>query len=135
MTIKVHYHEVLDLLEELFVFIFNGLRERYAREIDIVRHQYPVEPFKLPEDGKMVRLKFSEGIAMLREAGEQLDEFEDLRFVNIFHLIGLLFFLLLLLLLLSYPFPFPSLFHLVLIVCTSLSPSSCIQADRSIFVF
>ncbi|KAI9817704.1 MAG: hypothetical protein M1832_004598 [Thelocarpon impressellum] len=78
MTFKVHYHEVLDVLEGLFVFIFNGLKERYAKEIEIVRRQYPVEEFKVPEDGKMLRITFAEGIRMLREAGEELDEHEDL---------------------------------------------------------
>ena len=81
MTFKVHYHEVLDLLEGLFVYIFNGLKERYAKEIEIVRRQYPVEDFKVPENGQMVRLAFSEGIAMLREAGEQVEDYEDLRLV------------------------------------------------------
>ena len=79
MTFKKHYHEVLDLLEGLFVFIFNGLRERYSKQIEIVRKQYPVEEFKVPESGKMLRLTFAEGVAMLRQAGEQLDEYEDLR--------------------------------------------------------
>lgn len=81
MAFKLHYHEVLDLLEGLFVYIFNELKGRYAREIDIVRKQYPVEDFKVPENGKMIRLAFSEGIAMLREAGEQLGDYDDLRFV------------------------------------------------------
>lgn len=79
MTFKVHYHEVLDLLEGLFVYIFNGLRTRYAAEIDIVRRQYPVEEFKLPAAGeKMLRLTFAEGVAMLRAAGEDIADHEDL---------------------------------------------------------
>ncbi|KAI9778847.1 MAG: aspartate--tRNA ligase dps1 [Peltula sp. TS41687] len=79
MTFKVHYHEVLDVLEGLFVHIFNGLKERYAREIEIVRKQYPVEEFQVPQNGQqMVRLTFSEGVSMLREAGETLDDYEDL---------------------------------------------------------
>lgn len=81
MTFKTHYHEVLDMLEGLFVHIFNGLKERYAREIEIVRKQYPVEEFKVPQNGQMVRLTFSEGVSMLREAGETLDDHEDLRSV------------------------------------------------------
>ena len=79
MTFQVHYHEVVDLLEGLFVFIFRGLRERYAKELDIIRKQYLVEEFKIPEDGKMLRLNFAEGIKMLREVGEEVGEYDDLR--------------------------------------------------------
>ncbi len=86
MAFQVHYHEVLDLLEGLFVYIFNGLKERYAKEIDIVRKQYPVEEFKVPETGKMVRLAFSDGIAMLREAGEEVGDYDDLRCVSRYRL-------------------------------------------------
>lgn len=78
MAFEEHYHEVIEVLESLFVFIFNGLRERFAKEIAIVREQYPVEEFKIPKDGKVLRIKFKEGIAMLREAGYDVPELEDL---------------------------------------------------------
>lgn len=76
MTFEEHYHEVLDVLGDLFVFIFTELKRRYAREIATVRLQYPVEEFKVPE--KMTVLHFKEGIAMLRAAGKEVDDFEDL---------------------------------------------------------
>ncbi|KAH0613251.1 uncharacterized protein H6S33_009631 [Morchella sextelata] len=78
MAFEEHYHEVIEVLESLFVFIFNGLRERFAKEIAIVREQYPVEEFKIPKGGKVLRIKFKEGIAMLREAGYDVPELEDL---------------------------------------------------------
>lgn len=82
MTFEEHYHEVLDLLSDLFVFIFTELKARYSKEIDLVRKQYPVEDFKLPKDGKIVRIHYKEGIAMLREAGKEIDDFEDLSTEN-----------------------------------------------------
>ncbi|KAI5840656.1 hypothetical protein DFP73DRAFT_557274 [Morchella snyderi] len=78
MAFEEHYHEVIEVLESLFVFIFNGLRERFAKEIAIVREQYPVEEFRIPKDGKVLRIKFKEGISMLREAGYNVPELEDL---------------------------------------------------------
>lgn len=78
MAIEEHYDEVIDVLAELFSFIFNGLKTRFAEEIAIVRKQYPVEEFKVPKDGKMVRIPFKEGIQMLRDAGEEVNDFEDL---------------------------------------------------------
>ena len=78
MEFEDHYHEVVSLLENLMLFIFNGLRERYKRETDLVRSIYHVDEFKLPEAGKVPRLQFKEGIKMLRDAGEEIGDFDDL---------------------------------------------------------
>ena len=82
MTFEEHYHEVLDQLSDLFMFIFTELKARYSKEIELVRRQYPVEDFKLPKDGKMIRIHYKEGISMLREAGKEIDDFEDLSTEN-----------------------------------------------------
>lgn len=82
MAFEEHYDEVLEVLEELFVFIFTELKERYGKEISTVRKQFPVEEFKIPKDGKMVKLHFKEGIQMLRDAGKEVDDFEDLSTEN-----------------------------------------------------
>lgn len=82
MAFEEHYHEVLDVLSELFVFLFTELKSRYSKEIELVRKQYPVEDFKLPKDGKMVRITYKEGIKMLRDAGKEVGDFEDLSTEN-----------------------------------------------------
>ncbi|KAI3404857.2 DPS1 [Candida oxycetoniae] len=82
MAFEEHYDEVLQVLEELFLFMFTELKNRYSKEISTVRRQFPVEDFKIPKDGKMVKLHFKEGIAMLREAGKEVDDFEDLSTEN-----------------------------------------------------
>ncbi|KAK9236889.1 aspartyl-tRNA synthetase [Lipomyces kononenkoae] len=82
MAFEEHYDEVIDVLVGLFNYIFTGLQERYAREIAMVRRQYPVEEFKFPKDGKMVRIPFKEGIAMLRAAGRDVPDLEDLNTEN-----------------------------------------------------
>lgn len=82
MAFEEHYDEVLDRLQGLFFFIFTELKTRYGKEIDAVRKQFPVEEFKFPEDGKMVKLHFKEGIKLLREAGKEVDDFEDLSTEN-----------------------------------------------------
>ncbi|CAE7528427.1 aspS1 [Symbiodinium sp. KB8] len=46
MTFKDHYHEVLDVLDGLFNHIFTGLTEKFAREIEAVKTQYPLEDLK-----------------------------------------------------------------------------------------
>jgi aspartyl-tRNA synthetase len=37
MTFEEHYHEVLELIEEMFMYIFKGFKERYSKEIETVR--------------------------------------------------------------------------------------------------
>jgi aspartyl-tRNA synthetase len=78
MEIVEDYHEVVDMLEKLMLFIFNGLGERYGKETDLVRKTYAVEPFKLPKEGTVPRIEFVEGIKMLREAGETIGDYDDL---------------------------------------------------------
>ncbi|KAF2757575.1 aspartyl-tRNA synthetase [Pseudovirgaria hyperparasitica] len=78
MEFQEDYHEVMSLLEELMLFIFAGLQTRYGRETELVRSRYHVEPFALPAAGSVPRITFAEGIAMLREAGEELNDYDDL---------------------------------------------------------
>ncbi|KAF3907855.1 hypothetical protein ABW20_dc0103616 [Dactylellina cionopaga] len=78
MAFEEHYHEVMELIGEMFIFIFNQLKERYAEEIATVRKQYLVEEFKIPKDGKPLVLTFAEGIKMLHDAGRNVEPLEDL---------------------------------------------------------
>ncbi|KAF2192502.1 aspartyl-tRNA synthetase-like protein [Zopfia rhizophila CBS 207.26] len=78
MEFQENYHEVMGLLEDLMLFIFKELNARYKKETDLVRSAYHVEDFKLPESGKVPRIPFTEGIKMLREAGEELGDYDDL---------------------------------------------------------
>lgn len=76
MTFNEHYHEVLDLIGEMFVFLFDELKAQYAKEIETVRRQYPFEDLKyLP---KTLVLTFAEGIQMLRAAGVDIGDYDDL---------------------------------------------------------
>ncbi len=33
MTIKEHYNEILELMSDLFIYIFKGIEKRFAKEI------------------------------------------------------------------------------------------------------
>lgn len=76
MAFQEHYHEVVDLLNQLFMYIFSELPKRYATEIATVRRQYPSEEFLVPE--APVCLNFKEGIQMLRDAGYEVNDLDDL---------------------------------------------------------
>ncbi|CAH2060031.1 unnamed protein product, partial [Thlaspi arvense] len=75
MEIRRHYSEIMDLVGELFPFIFTKIEERCPKELESVRKQYPFQSLKfLPQT---LRLTFAEGIQMLKEAGEEVDPLGD----------------------------------------------------------
>lgn len=76
MEIVDHYHEVLDMLDKLFVFIFKGLKNRYSNYLEIVSAQYPFEEFKFNEPS--LRLDYREGVRMLREDGDAIGDYDDI---------------------------------------------------------
>ncbi|KAJ4895754.1 Class II aminoacyl-tRNA and biotin synthetases superfamily protein [Raphanus sativus] len=76
MEIDEHYSEIMDLVDELFVFIFTELNEKCKKLLEAVGKQYPFEPLKFLE--KTLRLTFEEGIQMLKEAGVEVDPLGDL---------------------------------------------------------
>ena len=82
MAIDEHYHEVLRVLDGTFKHIFKGVYERYRREIDVVKRQFPHEDLVWLDETP--RIPFAEGIKMLNESGwrdehdNELPEDEDL---------------------------------------------------------
>ncbi|GAB4825978.1 Aspartate--tRNA ligase 2, cytoplasmic [Ancistrocladus abbreviatus] len=76
MEIKEHYSEVMDVVDRLFVAIFDSLNENCKKELETVGRQYPFEPLKYLR--KTLRLTFQEGIQMLKEAGVEVDPIGDL---------------------------------------------------------
>lgn len=80
MVFKEHYFEILDVLADLFVHIFNGLEERFSKELQAVRDQYHFEPFKCKYP--VVRLNFKEAVQMLADAGHEQKPLEDLTTFN-----------------------------------------------------
>ncbi|XP_017759883.1 PREDICTED: aspartate--tRNA ligase, cytoplasmic isoform X2 [Eufriesea mexicana] len=76
MAFKYHYHEVVDVIGQLFVEMFKGLHDNYAAEIEIVRQQYNVEPFKFLNPP--LKLQYKDAIELLAELGVTLGEEDDL---------------------------------------------------------
>jgi len=76
MAFKDHYFEVLDVIGDLFYYIFDGMHTRFAHELNVIGNQYPFEPLKFSKN--VLKLDFKEGVKMLEEAGVQQDVNEDL---------------------------------------------------------
>lgn len=80
MVFDHHYHEVLGLAEDLIIYMVRGLLAQYQSEIAVVHEFFPkAGDFRIPADGKALRLKYLEGIKLLKDAGvdtSQQDRFE-----------------------------------------------------------
>jgi len=76
MAFNYHYHEVLDVIGSVLTDVFRGLQSQLATEIATVNRQYPAEPFTFLDPP--LRLEFPEAVQMLREAGEQMGDEDDL---------------------------------------------------------
>lgn len=80
MAFNYHYHEVMNVIGQMFVEMFKGLQQRYATEIEAVGRQYPAEPFCFLEPSLV--LEFPTAVQMLRSAGAQIGDEEDLSTAN-----------------------------------------------------
>ncbi|KAK6619940.1 Aspartate--tRNA ligase, cytoplasmic [Polyplax serrata] len=76
MAFMYHYHEVVDTIAQTFTEMFMGLQNLYTQEIETVRQQYAVEPFKFLNPA--LRLEFKDAISLLAQAGVTLGEEDDL---------------------------------------------------------
>lgn len=76
MAFNLHYNEVIKVLHDMFVTIFEGLETRYASDIAVIREQYPSEkPRYTPEP---VIVHWEDAMAMLEEAGYEAPGLDDL---------------------------------------------------------
>lgn len=80
MVIKEHYDEVLDLFSDLFIHIFDGINKRCKRELEAVREQHPFEDLRYCKP--TLKLTYAEGCKLLREAGVDQDDYDDLTTEN-----------------------------------------------------
>jgi aspartyl/asparaginyl-tRNA synthetase len=82
MTIEEHYHEVMELLDGLFLSIFRGLREKYKKEIDVVGKQFPADEFKWREGPEgTLKMTFKEATELLVEDGVPSEVLDDIKWV------------------------------------------------------
>lgn len=75
MAIEEHYHEVLELLDSLFKFMFAGIKEKYKKEVDFVGRHFEAEEFKWKED--TLKLSYAEAIALLAEDGVPEEDLKE----------------------------------------------------------
>lgn len=80
MAIEEHYHEVMELLDELFISIFRKLRDNCKKEIETVGHQFPAEEFKwLEGEQGTLKLTFTQAVDMLVDDGVERSTLDDIK--------------------------------------------------------
>merc|ERR1712087_287056 len=69
MTFLEHYHEALDMLDQTFNAVFDGLNKDYKDELAAVRQQHPFKDlrYKYP----CLRLTYKEAMQLLRSKGPE----------------------------------------------------------------
>ncbi|KAJ3446924.1 aspartyl-tRNA synthetase [Anaeramoeba flamelloides] len=80
MAFKEHYHEVLDLIGEMFTHIFTTLQEKFKKEIEIISKQFEYNPITIKTP--VVRITYKEAVNMLNEAGLEQEHLKDLSTEN-----------------------------------------------------
>jgi len=79
MAIAEHYHEVMELLDEMFLSIFRGLREEYLKEIGLIGQQFPANEFTWREGTEgTLKLSFAQAHEMLIEDGVVRQPLDDI---------------------------------------------------------
>ena len=62
------------------VYLCKNLKERHAKELEVICEQYPFEEFKIKEP--IVKLSFKEGVALLKKKGFKQEDLADLSTEN-----------------------------------------------------
>jgi aspartyl-tRNA synthetase len=76
MALRDHYTEVCDVVDRLFVAMFDHLNDKCGKELEAIHRQYPFQPLKYLRT--TLRMDYDEGIRMLQEAGVHVDAMGDL---------------------------------------------------------
>jgi len=75
MEIKQHYHEVLHVLGDLFISIFDNLNKHCQAELKAIHAQFPFSPLLYLRETLV--LSFKDAVALLRADGETMGDFDD----------------------------------------------------------
>ena len=71
-------HQVLDMLDAMFISIFDGLKERFDTELEIIKRQFPFED--LVYHRPSLRLNYTEAIEMLNADGFNKQPTDDISY-------------------------------------------------------
>lgn len=77
MAFNSHYNEVLEVLDSLFIHVFDSIQTNHKKELEIISQQYPFTPLVFDKK-KNLRLTYVEATKLLQEDGEQIGDYDDM---------------------------------------------------------
>lgn len=84
MTFENNYHQVLSLIDKMFIFIFNNINKNYKKELDIISKQYECTPLRYNQNNNLI-ITFKDAIKLLNEDAKDigiLGETDDIDTTN-----------------------------------------------------
>jgi aspartyl-tRNA synthetase len=66
MTIKYHYHELMEVVNSLFLHIFEGIEKKFSDELKIISQQYPFKLIEFKKDPLIIT--FKEALSLLSKS-------------------------------------------------------------------
>jgi aspartyl-tRNA synthetase len=57
MVIKFHYYELIDVMNSLFLHIFEGIEKKFSEELKIISQQYPFKPIEFNKENLIITYK------------------------------------------------------------------------------
>ncbi|KAF8581666.1 aspartyl-tRNA synthetase [Ramaria rubella] len=83
MSFEEHYHEVMELIDQMLLTIFRGLKEHHAKEIEVIGKQFPAEEFKWREGPEgTLKLSFKDAVELLVADGVEREVLDDINTEN-----------------------------------------------------
>lgn len=80
MAFEEHYHEVMDLIDQMLLAIFRGLKEQYAKEIEVIGKQFPADEFKWRDGPEgTLKLTFKAAVDLLAADGVDREVLDDIK--------------------------------------------------------
>ncbi len=79
MSFNEHYDEVVDVIGNCLMYIFDQLAIKCPRELEIINKQHSFTPLVYKYKNSFLRLNFSEGIQMLQSNGVAIKDNEDIK--------------------------------------------------------
>jgi aspartyl-tRNA synthetase len=80
MAFEEHYHEVMDLIDQMLLSIFRGLKEHYAKELEVIGKQFPADEFKWREGPEgTLKLTYKEAVDLLVADGVDREVLDDIK--------------------------------------------------------
>jgi aspartyl-tRNA synthetase len=83
MAFNEHYSEVVEVIGDVLIYMFDEINSRCARELEIIQKQDPFVPLRYKYNGGVLRLTYCQGIELLQESGIDIGKTDDIKYLSL----------------------------------------------------